>query len=394
MRQFVTAAALAGLVLAPACATVQPTVDLPTAEADALRNETVAQQSAALERLREHHQRVATMAHRLVTANVDLCPRRGPAQGFTVFQTRQLPRELRGAARDVYGVTDDVSVFTVVEGSAAQRAGVRPGQRIVAVNGERLRSTGGSANSRWSSGADAERAQERLERAFDRGAVRLLVSDAGGEREVTVQGEPACDYDVLLFQSDDVNAAADGEDVAITTGMARYAQSDEELALVVGHEIAHNAMRHRDRLAASTRLARVGGLLGSILIGAATGVSVDLYSLAARGNKQTRLTLEREADYVGMYFAARAGYDVSKAQSFWRRLGADYPSSTYTRFSHPGSPERTLNITATAEEIAAKRATKLALTPTPAKLEQLERATTQAVAQEDKAPAPSASAKP
>ena len=393
MRQFVTAAALAALVVAPACTTVQPNVNLPTAEAEALRVETVAQQAAALERLRDHHQRVSTMGYRLVTSNVDLCPRRGPVQGVTVFATRQLPRELRGAARDVFGVNDDVSVFTVVGGSAAERAGVKAGQRLAAINGEQVRSFSGDANSRWTSGAEVERVRERLERAFDRGAVRLRLADASGEREIVVQGEPACDYDVLLFQADDVNAAADGDDVAITTGMARYAQSDEELALVIGHELAHNAMRHRERLAASTRLARVGGLLGSILIGAATGVSVDLYSLAARGTKQTRLTLEREADYVGMYFAARAGYDVSKATSFWRRLGADYPTSTYTRFSHPGSPERSLNISATAEEIAQKRTSQLALTPTPAKLEQLEQATTTAVAQEDKA-APPAAAKP
>jgi predicted Zn-dependent protease len=151
--------------------------------------------------------------------------------------------------------------------------------------------------------------------------------------------------------------------------------------------MAHNAMRHKQRLAASTRLARIGGLIGSVLIGATTGVGVDLYSLAARGNKQTRLTLEREADYVGMYFAARAGYDTSNSLNFWRRFAADYPGSTYTRFSHPGSPERALNISATSEEIASKRASQLALKPTPAKLQQLERATDTAVAQEDAAPA-------
>jgi beta-barrel assembly-enhancing protease len=159
---------------------------------------------------------------------------------------------------------------------------------------------------------------------------------------------------------------------------------------VLGHEMAHNAMRHRDRLAASTRLARAGGLIGSVLIGAVTGVGVDLYSLAARGTKETRLTLEREADYVGMYFAARAGYDVSRAMPFWRRFAADYPAATYTRSSHPGSPERALNIAATADEIASKRSSQLALTPTPAKLQQLERDTDRAVASEDQIPAQAA----
>ena len=385
MRKAVAAVGLAAL-LVQACATVAPEVALPSAEREALRVETEAQQTAALERLREHHLRVATLGHRLALANAELCPERGRVPGFTLFQTLQLPRELRGAARDVYGVTDDVSLFTVVEDSAAARAGLASGQRLVAINGERLRQ-GARGDMRWTSSDEVERARERLDRALERGPVRLTVADEAGEREITLNPETGCDYQVLLLQSDDVNAAADGERVALTTGMARYVQSDDELAIVVGHEMAHNAMRHKQRLAASTRLARIGGLIGSVLIGATTGVGVDLYSLAARGSKQTRLTLEREADYVGMYFAARAGYDTSRSLNFWRRFAADYPGSTYTRFSHPGSPERALNISATSQEIALKRSTQLALKPTPAKLQQLERATDTAVAQVDGASA-------
>jgi len=389
MRSLVATAGIVALALTSACATVQPQVDLPTAEAEALRSETESQQNAALARPREHHQRVSVMGYRLASANAELCPKRGALQGFSVFQTQQLPKELRPAARRFYGVTDQVSVFTVVEGAAADKAGLRPGQRLIAINGERLRRddpADARADTRAVSSREVERARDRLDDAFKAGPVRLRVADTAGERELTMPADTGCDHQVLLVQSDDVNAGANGEDVALTTGMARYAQIDEELALVLGHEMAHNAMRHKERLAASTRLARVGGLLGSVLIGAATGVSVDLYSLAARGNKQTRLTLEREADYVGMYFAARAGYDVSKALPFWRRLGADYPTSTYTRFSHPGSPERSLNIAATADEITTKRASRLALKPTPAKLKQLETATATAVAQEDAAP--------
>jgi hypothetical protein len=329
------------------------------------------------------------MGYKLAVANGELCARRGGVPGFTLFQTAQLPRELRAAARSRFQVSDIVSVWVVVPDSPAAKAGLKPGDGLLAINGQRIHGSDRPVRrDTWGSGGqEVERLQERVDRAFDRGPVQLLVRGSdGADRVLTVQPEIGCDYEVLLAPMDDVNAAADGEDVLVTTGMARYAARDEELALVLGHEMAHNAMRHKERLAASTRLARVGGLLGSILIGAATGVSVDLYSLAARGNKQTRLTLEREADYVGMYFAARAGYDVSKALSFWRRLGADYPTSTYTRFSHPGSPERALNIGAAAEEIASKRASQLALKPTPAKLQQLERATTQAVAQEDKAP--------
>ncbi|MBI2876619.1 MAG: M48 family metalloprotease [Candidatus Tectomicrobia bacterium] len=55
---------------------------------------------------------------------------------------------------------------------------------------------------------------------------------------------PVCKYSVGLTNSDAVNAFADGFHVILTSGMMRFAEKDEELALVVGHEIAHNALEH------------------------------------------------------------------------------------------------------------------------------------------------------
>ena len=388
MRKALVLTTALSVLLTTACATVQPQVNLPAAEAEALRRETESHQAAALDRLREHEARVTVMGYRLAVANAELCAKRGGAPGFTLFQTTQLPRELRGAARQRFAVSDIVSVWVVVPDSPAAKAGLKPGDGVVAINGQRIRGADQPTrrNTWGTSSGEVERLQDRVDRAADRGPMQLLVRGADNvDRTVTFTPEAACDYEVLLAPMDDVNAGADGEDVLVTTGMARYADRDEELALVLGHEMAHNAMRHKERLAASTRLARVGGILASVLVGAVTGVGVDFYSLAARGSKQTRLTLEREADYVGMYFAARAGYDVSDANAFWRRMGADYPGSTYTRYTHPGSGERALNINATAQEIASKRTSGAPLRPTPAKLEQLERATDTAVAAEDKA---------
>ena len=387
MRKLVAVAAAASVLLASACQTIDPEVNLPAAEAEALRQETMAHQNAALDRLRDHEARVANMGYRLAVANAELCAERGGVPGFTLLQTSQLPRELRGAARARFEVSDIVSVWTVAPDSPAAKAGLKTGDGVLAINGERVRGSDRTTRRDWgTSSREVERLLDRVDRHFDRGSVQLLVRGADGqERTLSFTPETGCDYEVLRAPTDDVNAGADGERVLVTTGMARYAADEEELALVLGHELAHNAMRHKERLAASTRLARVGGLLASVLIGATTGVGVDLYSLAARGTRQTRLTMEREADYVGLYFAARAGYDVSEANAFWRRMGADYPGSTYTRYSHPGSGERALNITATTQEIAAKRAANEPLKPTPAKMQQLEKATDQAVAAEDKA---------
>ena len=52
-----------------------------------------------------------------------------------------------------------------------------------------------------------------------------------------------CDYPVLLGDDDALNAYADGNNIIITRGMMRFLESDRELALVIGHELAHNSMR-------------------------------------------------------------------------------------------------------------------------------------------------------
>jgi predicted Zn-dependent protease len=83
---------------------------------------------------------------------------------------------------------------------------------------------------------------------------------------------------------------------------------------------------------------------------------------------QSLNTAEREADYVGLYLTARAGFDISRAPEFWRRFAADYGDAVYVRWSHPGSAERAANLAATREEILQKLRSGLPLTPTPARL--------------------------
>jgi predicted Zn-dependent protease len=107
-------------------------------------------------------------------------------------------------------------------------------------------------------------------------------------------------------------------------------------------------MKHRARIAG-------GGPAGALLGNTGT----------MRGGL---LTVEREADYVGLYLMARAGYDYPAARDFWRQYGADFGASRYAQWSHPGSLERATNIAATVEEIRRKQASGEPLTPTPARL--------------------------
>jgi predicted Zn-dependent protease len=192
--------------------------------------------------------------------------------------------------------------------------------------------------------------------------VRLEFRTPAGSRVNMVRFKDVVKYPVLPTQDDIVNAFADGDKVYIASGMMRFAESDEELALVVGHEIAHNCLGHISKQKGNMLL---GGLLDAVVY---AGTGVDTGNVfASAGGQAFSQSFESEADYMGIYLAKRAGYDVEHAPAFWRRMAAEHPGSIKQNFgsSHPSTPERFLALEATVKEIDAKTAARLPLVPDP-----------------------------
>lgn len=338
-------AALAG------CSTVEPVVALPTADAAALNREAEFQQEAILDRLRQQDGRVATVSHRLNVANVDLCADKALLTGMALHHALQYGKAERALAMRYFTLTGLPSVLTVVPGGPADKAGVKAGDALVSVDGITFTDAGARTGKDAPTYDETLRAREQLDKAMADGTGTLIVERGGERRTLTVTPVAGCAYEAQLIPSDDLNAWADGRRLFITTAFVRYTSTDDQLAVVMGHELGHNVMRHRARIAEGG----TGALLGN------AGVM--------RGGL---LTVEREADYVGLYLMARAGFDYAGARDFWRNYAADFGRSRYAMWSHPGSLERATNIGATADEITAKKARGEALTPTPARLKTAE----------------------
>jgi predicted Zn-dependent protease len=64
---------------------------------------------------------------------------------------------------------------------------------------------------------------------------------------------------------------------------------------------------------------------------------------------------EAEADYVGVYYMARAGYQVDGVEDFWRRFGAEHANAIFVKSDHPAAPARYLAIARARDEVVAKR---------------------------------------
>jgi len=115
--------------------------------------------------------------------------------------------------------------------------------------------------------------------------------------------------------------------------------------------------------------ATIGSVAGLIIVAAiagTTGVNVirGMTNLGGQiGACVNRKEFETEADYVGTYLAARAGYDVSGAADIWRRLAAEHPDSIDWGGDHPSTPERFVAIEEATREIASKQHASQPLVP-------------------------------
>ncbi len=135
---------------------------------------------------------------------------------------------------------------------------------------------------------------------------------------------PGWAWEVNVIRSEEINAwCMPGGKIAVYSGLVeRLALTDDEIAAVMGHEIAH-ALREHARERASEQA--TAGLLikgGAMIMGAGQG-TLDMASLAYQvtfGLPNSRLH-ESEADRIGVELAARAGYDPQAAVTLWQKMG-------------------------------------------------------------------------
>ncbi|UCE84768.1 MAG: M48 family metalloprotease [Deltaproteobacteria bacterium] len=345
-RAIVFACLLGALLGGVGCAT---RLGRPPVEPEAVEAERREQKKLALTLLLERQSRVWALGNRIRRAGAELCGEETRQTfGFFAVDAATLRPDLREVTAEV-GLGPGVSIWSVSEGFPVAAEQLRRGDRIVAIAGREVRDLGGF-----------ERA---MVGPFETGQLSMEIERPAGERlEVALEGALACDYRVGLLEDDRVNALADGKNVLVTSGMLRFTESDDELALVVGHELAHNALGHLKQQRAQV----LAGLLVDLAIAVFGGV--DTGGLFAKlGAIVYSEEMEADADYMGLYFSARADYAIEGAPLFWRRMAVEHPGSIEENMlaTHPSYPERAVAISRTIEEIETKRRDGLPLVPEP-----------------------------
>jgi predicted Zn-dependent protease len=166
-------------------------------------------------------------------------------------------------------------------------------------------------------------------------------------------------WEVNLIGSNQINAyCMPGGKIVFYTGIIKTLNlSDDEIAVVMGHEMAHALREHaRERMGKSTAtqgLARLGGLLASSWL----GIDPNLADAVAQGGANL-LTLkfgredESEADLVGMELAARAGFDPRAGVTLWQKMAAANKGAPPQWLStHPSSSSRIADMEASLPQV-------------------------------------------
>src|SRR5467141_3454822 len=196
---------------------------------------------------------------------------------------------------------------------------------------------------------------ERSSKLIDDPIVTEYVNRVG--QNLVRNSDAKVPFTIKVIDSDEVNAfALPGGFFYVNSGLILRAQEESELAGVMAHEIAHVAARHGTKNATKGELMQLASIPAMIFI----PYSMAGYAMYQGLNLAIPLTFlkfsrdaEKEADFLGLQYMYKAGYDPNSYVTFFERIQADEkrrPGTIPKVFSsHPPTPERIEN---TQKEIA------------------------------------------
>ena len=305
------------------------------------------------------------LAYRLPMRQQDKATLKKLMKGFSEKQIRQ-------AGFDKLSVTASASKT------------IKPGDIIMAINGEHVqgdrRKLGRQLallNQKWKTKEELESATAKRE--AENKVVRLTIERDGKQFDQQVPLSEQCTIAMRTSISPEINAFASGFSITVHAGLINALDNDRDLALVLAHELGHSLGLHTRKLTlnaftsgfvvwgpVTAITAGIGDIvlqpISEVLTGSPERPLAYLTGAATAGALRTR-EFEREADYLGLYFLARAGFEIGGADEMYQVLTLLSPWSTFGYRSHPTVPERRLMIRQTIDEIVSRQKKQDALIP-------------------------------
>jgi Zn-dependent protease with chaperone function len=337
------------------CAACAPVSRLPPLPADEIKAEQRKQQIVQLRDYLGQLSRLDNVAFQLRVANRDDCKGQAWAQiGLIAGTVPSLPHKFRSSAHEALSVSwTHATVLSIADHSPAAAAGIKIGDHLLTFNNAPIPRHGTAG---WIAGYVRNNGER---------PIQVLTRRDGIDEMRVVVPVIACAIPIELQVDSSLNAFTTDDHIVVSSSILRAARTDAQLAFIVGHELAHANLGHLNKRRANAVIGLIGGAAadaGVMLGGMSTsGAFSKIFTRA--GALAFSVAFEREADYVGAYYAARAGYDLTGSEDIWRTLSLEDPDSIRLTTDHPITPVRFVQMQKVIDEIANKRRHDLPLVP-------------------------------
>ena len=168
-------------------------------------------------------------------------------------------------------------------------------------------------------------------------------------------------WEFNLVQSDEVNAfCMPGGKIVVYEGIMNLVSGEDELAVIIGHEVAHAVAKHSNERMSQQVLASYGSqALASVLSNksaATQQIASSVYGLGAQYGVMLPFSRkhESEADYMGLVFMKMAGYKPEAAVTFWKKMSVQGGTTPEFLSTHPSDSRRIEDINKALPEINQK----------------------------------------
>ncbi len=306
--------------------------------------------NTVLDNLLLRQERVYRIAAPLIIKNAVLCRTQArPLLGFTAKNQYSYPPELAVAARQSLGLDERLQIMQILDGSGAMRAGLKRGDILQTIQDLNI-----------PTGPQAEPETARMLSPILKNLSDLNITVIRQNQPITVNVPLtlACAFAIDVGNAQQVNAYADGRRILLTRGLLDSFTNDEDVAVVIAREIAHNVLQHAKQL---QQMATLSMVIDNLLLFKPDQIAAN----SSNGIKITPEKMDQEADRLALFMLTRAGYDPANFSRVLQKLAQNPNSSQALTYStlHPWTDGRQSVIQATLKEIRQKQAAKKVLVP-------------------------------